>query len=428
MLSYRFLIVVVPAALWSMLALLWIGGQHDSYVAILTAWGVPVNPDLPLGDWYGVLSWAQCAHQGIDVYLSNPCSRIMNYGPLWALPGWGTGDTAVTGIVMDIAFLATLPFVLPARTPGEFLVYCAAATSPMVVLALERANADVAIFVLVVVGTFGFSRSSFAARAIGYLVWLLAGLLKFYPLALLLLMVRERRVLFLVACAAATLILGAYAYAYWAELAIIIPNTEVGEWYHYSFSVSHIASGLADLFPGLQPPARFEGAFTAALTAVLLGLAAGLSRRFVRYLAPADWRTVANGQLVVGAVVVAACYFTRNNYSYRGIFLLLTLPALVETATRHAELRGLARWTLGAVLWVMWSETFIDAASGVPWPVPLPLPIEVDDVLWALREIAWCWIAAVFTALVIAYVVQAPAGEVFRGRLPAMAARRGAAP
>jgi hypothetical protein len=97
-------------------------------------------------------------------------------------------------------------------------------------------------------------------------------------------------------------------------------------------------------------------------------------------------------------------------------------------ARRHAELRTLARWTLGTILGVMWSDTLIDSTRGVPWPVALPLPIQVDDTVWALREIAWCWIVAVLTALVLAYVMQAPAGEAFRARLPAIAARRGAVP
>ena len=60
----------------------------------------------------------------------------------------------------------------------------AATISTMVVFALERANADILLFILALVAVFLAERGS-AARLLGYCVALLAALLKYYPIMLL---------------------------------------------------------------------------------------------------------------------------------------------------------------------------------------------------------------------------------------------------
>ena len=89
----------------------------------------------------------------------------------------------------------------------------------MTVYALERANNDLAIFLLVICGAilFTFPRPY---RLFSYGLFVAAGLLKYYPLALLVLAAREGRRDRLVIAAAAILALVLFAVAFYPELSM----------------------------------------------------------------------------------------------------------------------------------------------------------------------------------------------------------------
>src|SRR5690349_10906036 len=176
---------------------LWLSGAHSAYFGALSVLGVePFS--FPFLDAHAVLAAAECGRQGIEVYLSNPCDALGRphaYSPLWLaiVPGpLGTGATGSVGAALDLLFLLSLTVVLRPRTGRELLILGSAAVSPMTLYALERANNDLVVFLLVICGAMLFTAPR-PFRLSSYGLFVAAGILKYYPLALLVLAARQGR-------------------------------------------------------------------------------------------------------------------------------------------------------------------------------------------------------------------------------------------
>ncbi len=104
---------------------------------------------------------------------------------------WDWGDWVV-GTSLDLVFLLSLAVVLRPQTVRELFILGAAAISPMAVYALERANNDLAVSLLVICGAIVFNAPR-PFRLFSYGLFVAADLLKYYPLVLLALIARERR-------------------------------------------------------------------------------------------------------------------------------------------------------------------------------------------------------------------------------------------
>src|SRR6185437_1226514 len=92
----------------------------------------------------------------------------------------------------DAVFLVSVFFLPPAKSWSAAAVMIAALLSSAVTMALERANLDLAIFVVAMMAA-GLSLRGPAWRSLGYGLITLAGLVKYYPAIMLLLALRERR-------------------------------------------------------------------------------------------------------------------------------------------------------------------------------------------------------------------------------------------
>ncbi len=171
-----------------------------------------------------------CWQRGIDVYQAVPCDVVpgnkMAYSPLWQrLPFLPTEPSARVpiGLATDLLWLLSLALLPPARAWWEAALLSLATLSSMVCFALERNNIDVWIYLLIVVGVLLFIRSG-AARALGYAVFLAAGLLKYYPFVLFGLALKQRPRGFLLIAALATAALAIFVAWFWPELREELPN------------------------------------------------------------------------------------------------------------------------------------------------------------------------------------------------------------
>src|SRR5271156_3182062 len=116
-LAYRLAIPTGMLCIYVIMAGLWLSGAHSFYFGARRVLGVePFS--FPFLDTHAVLAAAECARQGIEVYLSNPCDalgRPHSYSPLWLLivPGsLGTRSTGWVGASLDLLFLLSLTAVL----------------------------------------------------------------------------------------------------------------------------------------------------------------------------------------------------------------------------------------------------------------------------------------------------------------------------
>jgi hypothetical protein len=418
-LVYRLAIPTGVLCLYAIMAELWLSGAHSLYFGALHALGVePFS--FPFLDTHAVLSAAECGRQGIEVYLSNPCDALARphaYSPLWLaiVPGsLGTSATGRVGASLDLLFLLSLSVVLRPRTAGELFILGAAAVSPMTVYALERANNDLAVFLLVICGAILFTAPR-PFRLFSYGLFVAAGLLKYYPFALLLLAVREARRDGLVVAGTVILALGFFAVAFYPELSLAAASIPAGaSFFTDAFSARNLPFGFAEaLGKGFS-----RIVIAVSLLATLSGLAVARMLRTVRLLGreQLDWTASEAQFLVVGGLLVAACFFAGQNIGYRGVMLLPALSGLVYhyRSVKDREVRRFCGQMIAAVLFIMWEECFRCALHAIVSPVPGEgLSSRAEVFFWLGRELVWWWLVVGLAALVLSFMRRPPFAQIF---------------
>ncbi|MBS0641116.1 MAG: hypothetical protein JSS43_14665, partial [Proteobacteria bacterium] len=381
---------------------LYLLGWTSAYHYILTGWGVPAWP-FPFLDTRAVLSAVQCQSAGVDVYVTNPCDplgRPFNYSPLWLilLPSATGSWLQPIGLAFSALFLSSLSLLPAGRTWRDVGLITSGVLATPVVFALERGNIDVVIFVLAAVAATLMERS-LPLRLVGYGSALLAGLLKYYPVALMGLAIRESPRVFFSLTAVSVFILVAFigltAGDLFRALALIPTGPYISRMIG-SVSVPGAVAEFYDAAPWMRSMLHLTLIAVAATLGVRWALTSGV-REHVERLTCSE-RTF----LLAGTLITLSFYFTAQNIGYRLIHLVLTLPAL--TALRRVAPASRA---CSALVWLalamLWSQAWWEAAKVL-------VTSGADPVVWALtlgpawllgEAVGWC-LATLFIGLLAA--------------------------
>jgi len=357
----------------------------------------------PFIDWEGVSAFVECWRRGVDVYLVDPCDvrgQLFNYSPLWLearfIP-FGPAWRYAIGLTMDAAFFASLWFVFRPADWREAAVFTLAAVSPMVAFGAERANVDLAIFVLVVIGC-SLTQGGRIGRLAGYAVLLLAGLLKFYPLAALVAALRERPRMFWAVTGVSVLVVAGFVFAYRRELPLVLAAVPHPPWDELAFGAPNLTGWaravtrsppIVLLFGGLAAAAAAAGALILARSPGGAAVLAGMD--------PRD-RTL----LAVGAAVMLGCFAMGQNGDYRAVFLLMVEGGLL--AARRKAPPALAGRLAGLsiiVVALMWE------------PALQPLARTGGPIAWLIwwpgHELLWWGLAGALAAILAGFAWVSPA-------------------
>lgn len=399
---------IVPAAACASAVLLagslYAFGYRYQYHALLDYWGAaPFR--FPFLDMHAVTSAVECHRLGYDVYVQNPCdvfNRVHGYSPVWlwlsVLPistGW---DTAL-GLVTVLLFIAVLPFLPPGRGLWQTAVITLGTVSSVVMFALERANVDIIIFMFAMLAV-TLTRRSAPHRALGYAVALFTGMLKFYPITLLILAARERLGVFV---AIGLVSFGAIVLWFAFDSGEIlrgmanIPTTQYFD--EFVFGARDLPYGLAQTMDWSRPAAA------GLLIALLVGMVATALVLAGREDTAARLRQLTDAEaayLLIGCVLLVGCFLAAQNILYRGIFFLFVLPgltALVRTRSRR-RFDGAYFGVIAAIIVLMWNDTVRTLVNGtLRW---FGVSVGPNDVahfdIWLVREAMWWPVVVVLTA------------------------------
>jgi hypothetical protein len=392
-------------------------GPPGVYSALLTGWGIQVWP-YPFLDLESVLLAIDCARQGIDVTLPNACmgGGLFQYSPLLlklvALPV-GASQSLPLGLCLDGLFLISL-FLLPRpRRWSEFWQLLLVAISSSTVFAIERANIDIAIYLLALCGI-GLLLRSAGARLVGYAIVLGAAAIKFYPASLMLLAARERPGRFLaiatVSVAAALLLVVSLSNG----LSHVVVRLPQGNPLKGVFAANDVPLVLALLANGNDAQHGLGSAIRIGSMVCLIGVLTVQVRNFVPKILPyvRDIRPHEQMLLVAGSVCIAFCFFAAENNYYRMTFLLLTFPGLWVLG-REAKDRAMSRrirFTSWVMVGLFWSGLY-DAASQrivTAWFDQYDSKPLIVLVIWAVRELLWWWLVGQLVSVVLCFMWDAP--------------------
>jgi glycosyl transferase family 87 len=309
------------------------------------AWGhfgVPAV-EHPFSDMRSVTSAWECVRRGVAVLPVNPCDprpRPANYPTIWLLPshlGLGQSSTVVLGTATAVIFFACALAVIPhGASLVEGGIVGIALCSPSVMLGVERGNTDLLVFAVVVAAVWLLWRSGRSARA-GPLLLLFAAVLKLFPIvaSIVLLRLRGRRWRYAFAFVLAGF--GVYALATLAtihEIYRVVPQLP-----YYSYGIKPFGAWAANLFASYRvhlPPTAWEWLLIGGATLVAVAVR---SRVRARLGAGGDDPELTRDLdfFVVGAAIYVGTFSLFQNFEYRLVFVLLTIPQLY-------------RWTRGRYL------------------------------------------------------------------------------
>ena len=374
----------MAAAIVLLAALLYACGYREQYYALAEIWGAaPFRT--PFLDMQGVTSPVECHRLGYDVYVQNPCdvfNRPHNYSPLWlwlaVLPITTAWDDALALALVGL-FLVALAFLPPGR---DWRLITLATISSTTMFAMERANIDLLMFVMAMLVV--------RLRFTGYAIALLAGMLKFYPIVLLLAAVRERA---LVCLAVWTMALGVVALWFaldGTEILRAIANIGSNPPFDDNvFGAHNLPFGIAAVV-GL--PRSGAMALEVLLLAAMVGVAIGSAGR-VR----TDVLTEAEAvHLLVGAALLVSCFVIAQNVSYRAIYFLFVLPALIVSWRGAAWVAVLLMWNSGLRLAINRVAAWFGISTAPDG--------MLHFAIWLLRELAWWAVITLLAALLLRLV------------------------
>lgn len=392
---------------------------------------IKVTVPHPFMDWEWIPNAIGCFWQGVDVYVNNTCywytGAGFNYSPLFLrmtfLPSssFGWQATAVGLIVLFFLSLATLR---PPRTLRELMFMGAALLSCATALLVERANADLLMFLLVIAAGNAALRS-LAVRACGYACLIFAGLLKFYPFVGLMIAVRERLPVLLATMLVAAGSVVALVMLYRSELATMAQNLPFASWFSLQFGAGDLPGGLSVLAAQLvaklqggephQYP-RLQGGLYELLKVVFsLAAVAGALWFAARFALVRTMRQLPARDgvfLLLGAAMLCGCFFAGQSVIYRAVYFLLALPALLTLASTAVPAR---RWFMAAcrlivfVLWAPFIEWLLQGmrlAKAPPYvaaPFGSFIDIPFGAVFWLANEISWWLLITTLLATAGAY-------------------------
>jgi hypothetical protein len=424
---------LTPAIGFGLLAgMVWLYATgSDLYGRILLYWSfIPWSH--PFIDTNVIPAWIHCwrAH-GFVVYTDASWDACglgpINYSPLWLRLTFLPTDPAWTnwyGLSLVAAFLLSLGLLPQPRHLGERALVVLGTFSCLPVFAMERGNVDLFIFLLAV-GAALCLGGTIARRIFAYSLMVLGGLLKFYPLVLLILMLRERLPVFVALAGTAATIVAGTAFVFLDELRQLAPIPSGSPFYNLWSALNlpigsptvlraflNASSLPAPTAEALSQPGLVILIVAAALLSSMLVMALRLARRDDLRAALIAIPERTYRFLLIGAVLVVGCFFAGQNVGYRGVFLLLILPGILALIHVSASrgLRLIFTMTIGAMLCVLWELTVrhvvADVFGGSYNPVGGSL---IGYAIWVVQELAWWWLIMILTAILMRFVVDSPA-------------------
>ena len=309
-------------------------------------------------DTFALLASNDALARGLDPYAPNPLDyfhRPHVYSHWWLHLrdlGLTRADTLWLGLGLVGTFLVAAMARLRPRTPGQVWWYAAVLCSSPVVLAVDRGNNDLVIFILLAPLVPCLLSGCRWVRWVPPFLVAAAAMLKYYPAAAALVLLAAvdrdelRPRLFLTA-----LLLAVAGISVAGDLAAFGPLAPQPE--------GLLTFGATGFFRELGWMGWLPKLVCAA--AGLVAVAGCWAGRLLGDWEPGPEQRSSWLHFILGAVLLTGCFFTSVNFGYRWVFAIWLAPwlwVLPRDLAAPAPVRRLARWTMGLLLVVLWWAPF----------------------------------------------------------------------
>lgn len=349
--------LVAPAALALLLAAVALASALTPFPA--RSWlrhlGVPAQ-EQPFGDLRVIAAAIDATRQGASPYEpagADGRQNTYNYPKIWLLLRYAGLQEATLipwGSALGVLFLATVCRLVRPTTMAEGAYLAILICSPTCLLALERGNSDLLVFIGLAWCVVVMCSNGLAASAV-----FVAAAAKLFPIGAMVALRPSnsaRRWLGLTVVVVAGILLWLWLTRdQWAAVLAITPRIP-----HWSFGAAVPGQWVGEFTAVKLPQMLSHGLGLAAAGGVVLWLAmvAGKEKSM-----PPPWAPEAARGLLVGLGVVGFAWVLGNSFQYRLVFLLMCVPALWRSRDDGSKNAGLAARVALALLPIyLWWDFF----------------------------------------------------------------------
>jgi hypothetical protein len=298
-------------------------------------WNIPTMSPY-FADIRVVTGGSESYRQGFDPMIDNPGDpwhRRLNYPRIWQnlySIGINQSHTIYIGVIFILLFLVGVCVFLPHASNIIIVLVMAAVLSPATLLGIERGNIDLFMFFLMSISI--VAAKSKRWHILSAIAVLLGFILKLFPIFGCAVLLRLSRSLFLKYILVILVIATLYVSLTYSDILLIREVTEIGTYLSYGSNVFWMEAMNLNATTGIY--ARYFTYLTVLLT---FGLA------FFAFSRDDFLPEKTNDEAYLdafraGSAIYIGTFLLGNNWDYRLMFLIFTIPQLVlwaKCSTRY---------------------------------------------------------------------------------------------
>lgn len=301
-------------------------------------------------DWVYMEKGMDCIRKGFDIINDPSCIGLFgwNYPRIWNLLQYTFVSEQYTSIsaftlitvfgAIVFAFIRRINFT---EGIGYGLILC----SPPVMLAVERANPDLLIFILLAGVLYGLNRSGFLRKFV-YSIILFCGLLKYYPVSAFLLSLREKKKEILIMGLLSLIIFIPYLYFSLHEMQLSNQQFEKDIWVTTgSMIFVDWLTGVLQNIVSLKPEVMHLSVW---LAIALIFLFSFLQIKNQKNIPVPETKNMDSFRM--GAGIFIGSFIFGYNFDYRLIFLIFTFPQMMEWCKTENPMRKISMIALSGLV------------------------------------------------------------------------------
>ena len=286
-------------------------------------------PQSYFADWTAIISATKCKLLGHDVFLYNPCdfwNRLHGYGTIFLLLPYTDSLNNFYNFYLPIFFNLLFLYIVIShinfKKIEQAVIYILFIFSPATLLAIERFNIDILIFLTLILICY------LRSNVFKLIFILIISLGKFYPaiisIAFFFKGFNKKNILYFIVFA---ILISLIFFLDRDNLAKVFSNFGQSKAsYKLAFGIMHFAN-----FPSLNSKFPFEHLliFSASLMSIIYFVSYLILKRD-KFLSNFNFEIYSDKLFFIGGAVCAFTYLLFSNYIYREIFIFLTLPFLFK--------------------------------------------------------------------------------------------------
>ena len=290
-------------------------------------------------DWSGIMTAIECHNKGLNVYLNNPCDawgREMVYGKILLYLPFVEKFTIfyylIIPLILNFIFIFIIVSFFNYKNKYEYMYICILLLNFPTLLAIERANFEILIFIL-------FYLLSISNKLyINQMIVCLTSLIKFYPIASLSIFLFDRKIKksFINIFFSITIILLILSFQKDELIQIFNTRDLFSGREMYGFSIKELFTTLF-IFRNYDFTNNIYLYFLTCFT-ILFMVFILVYRIYIRvniikkynYYKNFSLNCYQNRMFIVFSFTIIFCYFVFSNIAYREIFIIGLIPFLIN--------------------------------------------------------------------------------------------------